>query len=102
MRIRRLTLINRLSSGLLTLAIVSWAFVQSVSLGLAALAFYGGSCSLIWFGDAIGQFTPFGHWRGASLTPRRLSNGNVVAAVGWFFLVGLPLLFLYVFKDFRP
>lgn len=96
----RRTLINRIASGLVTLAIVAFAFLNSFKLGVLSLLFHGGCCCLIWFGETIGEWKP-GRLQGAFLLPARVSAGFFVAAMGWFFLLGLPILLLLVFKDFR-
>ena len=43
--------------------------------------------ALIWFPDEIGSTALRGGWRFVSESP-----GILVAAMGWFFLVGMPLL----------
>jgi len=45
--------------------------------------------ALIWFPDEIGGFTGY-MGRGGNITTE--SPGCLVAAAGWFFLVGLPAL----------
>ena len=94
----RLKLVNRILSGTLSLGLVCWGFFQSIPLGLLALVFYVGVCSLIWFGHAVGQFRPSSFY-GPNLAPSRESNGYVVATVGWFLLVGIPVVLLFVLKD---
>lgn len=84
-------LLNRLASGIIAAALVAWGFVQGVGVGLGALAVYCGITGLIWYADELGSIRWLSRYR---IAPARTSAGAWIAAVGWFLLVGLPLVFL--------
>ena len=92
-------LTNRVLSGVLAFSYIVWGFVQGFGIGTAALVVYTGICSLIWYGDGIGSIRWSSRYR---IAPGRRSPGKIIAAVGWFLLVGLPIVMLSALKDWRP
>ena len=94
----RARLINRVSSGAIALMIVLWGFHLSFGLGVGAVVVYSGFLALIWYGEELGMF-PLRNVHGACLTPARPSHKYVVSSVGWFFLVGFPLVLMLLLND---
>jgi len=90
--------LNRIASGVIAASCIAWGFVRSFELGIGALFVYTGITALIWYGDDLGQI----RWRSRyRIAPGRRSHGTIIAAVGWFLLVGLPIVLLLLLRDSR-
>ena len=85
------TLINRTASLAIAASLLALFFFVDSSPGKSPSCVLGVvfSLCLIWFGDAIGSFTGY-IGRGGDINTE--SPGWLVAAFGWFFLIGIPLL----------
>lgn len=75
---------------LVTVALVERGRIDLlITLGLALVL----PLALIWFAEPLGRADDVRFFRGLRIRP---SPAGMVAAGGWFFLLGLPLLWLWL------
>ncbi len=91
--------LSRKVSGFIYLVyvIAAFYFMESTGDAIAVILLLGGSLVLIWYGDAIGEFSSFG----MLFVPFTKSTpGSVIALLGWimFLLLAVLLAYNWAFK----
>jgi hypothetical protein len=87
--------VGKIAALVITLAYAIVAFIHENSLTIALMVLAGAilPLALIWFPEILGGFTGWG-----SAPVDRPSPPLLVLVMGWFLLLGLPLLLLFALR----